>query len=150
MTSKEHAKLLGLLFWIYIAIQLAVTTFATIVVFVMSGAIISELSKIPRRPNEPNPEVFFSMLPMFMIFALIIVLVMMIPKLIAGYGLRKGKSWAKIWAIIACCVGLLSIPFGTAVGVYGLWFIFGDAGKEYFDNNYQSNQMPQPPPNNWQ
>lgn len=74
----------------------------------------------------------------------------MIPKVIAGYGLRNDRSWAKIWAIVACCLAVLSIPFGTALGVYGFWFIFGDAGKNYFDNPNGFSQMPPPPPNSWQ
>ncbi len=150
MTSKEHAKLLGLLFWIYAGLQIVLTGFGLIVGFAMSGAIISEMSKMPHRPGEPNPEVFLSMIPMIMIFAFLIAIVMMIPKVVAGFGLRNEKSWAKIWAIIACCLAVLSFPFGTALGIYGFWFIFGDAGKGYFDQSQHSSGMPQPPPNNWQ
>jgi hypothetical protein len=37
---------------------------------------------------------------------------------------------------------------GTAVGVYGLWFVFGDQGKAFFDGP-DFIPPPAPPPNNW-
>ncbi len=148
MTSKEHAKLLGLLFWIYVGFQVIVSIFAGLMATAMTSVMIPELAKMPRRAGEPNPEVFLSWIPVIIIFAMILGFIMMIPKVVAGYGLRNGKSWAKIWAIIACCLAVLNIPFGLAIGIYGFWFIFGDAGKEYFGSSDLSNQIP-PPPNNW-
>lgn len=150
MTAREHARLLGLFFWIYVGYQIVMTAFSGIMMFVMSGVMMSEFSKMPRRANEPSPEGFLGMMFGIMIFAVIIVIIFMIPKVIAGYGLRNDRSWAKIWAIVACCLAVLSIPFGTALGVYGFWFIFGDAGKNYFDNPNGFSQMPPPPPNSWQ
>lgn len=151
MTPREHARLLGLFFWIYAGFQLLVTGLVGLFYVGIFGAVMSEVSRAPRRANEPNPEAVFGVVIAIMAVIFVVVLLMLIPKVVAGFGLRNGKSWAKIWAIIACCLAVLSFPFGTALGVYGFWFIFGDLGKAYFDNPHGnfSNVTP-PPPNNWQ
>lgn len=45
-----------------------------------------------------------------------------IPSLIAGYGLLRERRWGRVWALIAGVVNLPSMPFGTAVGVYAIWY----------------------------
>ena len=41
--------------------------------------------------------------------------------LLAGIGLLKFKSWARILAIIFAILNLLAFPIGTALGIYTLW-----------------------------
>ena len=48
------------------------------------------------------------------------------PGFICGYGLITNKSWSRVFGIILSCLSLLSIPFGTAIGIYGLWILFKD------------------------
>jgi len=150
MSGREHARLLGLLFLIYVAFQLVMSVFAGVIVFVMMGTMASEFAKMPHRANEPDPAVFMTMMPVFMIIGFVIGFLFLIPKVVAGYGLRNEKRWAKVWAIVACCLAVLNIPFGTALGIYGFWFIFGDEGKKYFGGSEAPGNMPPPPPNNWQ
>ena len=49
-----------------------------------------------------------------------------LPGFICGFGLLKKKSWSRMFGIIVCCLSLFSIPFGTAIGAYGLWILFRD------------------------
>jgi len=51
----------------------------------------------------------------------ILVLVLSVPGLVIGIGLVQFRPWARIATIILSAFDLLSIPFGTALGVYGLW-----------------------------
>ncbi len=152
MTAKEHAKLLGLFFWIFAGLQLLMTVFAGIFMFVWMGFMLPEMLKMQQRGNNPPPppEFFLGFIGIMIVFMAVMAVIMMIPKVVAGFGLRKEKSWAKIWVIIACCLAVLSVPFGTAVGVYGFWFVFSEQGKAYFDKNYDSVQNIPPPPNSWQ
>lgn len=152
MTAREHARLLGLFFWIFAGFQLLMTAFSGIFMFVWMGFVIPQMMQAQQRGNHPPPppEFFFGFMAVIMIFAVIMAIIMLIPKIVAGYGLRNEKSWAKIWAIIGCCLAVLNVPFGTALGVYGFWFIFGDQGKAYFDNNYSEKIFTPPPPQNWQ
>jgi len=50
-----------------------------------------------------------------------------IPSLIAGFGLRKGKRWARTVAIVVAVVALAYFPLGTAAGVYTLWALTKEA-----------------------
>jgi len=43
--------------------------------------------------------------------------------LVGGIGLRKRKSWSWSLVYILACMSLLSVPFGTALGVYALWVL---------------------------
>jgi hypothetical protein len=43
--------------------------------------------------------------------------------LIGGIGLLKQKSWAWGLVWVLACMGLLSVPIGTAVGAYALWVL---------------------------
>jgi hypothetical protein len=56
----------------------------------------------------------------------IFLFILALPGLICGYGLLTKKSWSRIIGIILSCLSLLSIPFGTAIGIYGLWALFKD------------------------
>ena len=50
-----------------------------------------------------------------------ILFIFSIPGIICGYGLIVKKKWSRIFGIILSCFSLLSIPFGTLIGIYGLW-----------------------------
>jgi hypothetical protein len=154
MTAKEHARLLGLFMWIFAGFQLLLVAALGIFYAVIVGFIMTAVQNAPHGPGDPPPpppEAILGIVVVVMIFALVLVLLFSIPKLVAGYGLRKGKSWAQVWTIIACIIGIMSIPVGTAVGVYGLWFVFSDQGKAYFadPNNFEQQPNAAPPPNNW-
>jgi hypothetical protein len=68
------------------------------------------------------------------------ILVMSIPDIIAGIGLLERRPWARVLGIVLCILGLLHFPFGTIVGVYGLWVLFSPETEALF------RRMPPPPP----
>jgi len=49
--------------------------------------------------------------------------------LIAGIGLLQFRPWAQPVTIAVSILNLIHIPFGTAVGIYGLWVLFQDETK---------------------
>ncbi len=52
--------------------------------------------------------------------------------IIAGWGLISRQPWARMLAIVLGCLALLSIPFGTALGIYTLWVLLpADSDREY-------------------
>ena len=56
----------------------------------------------------------------------IFLFILALPGLICGYGLLTKKSWSRIIGIILSCLSLISIPIGTAIGIYGLWALSRD------------------------
>src|SRR5580765_5492854 len=154
MTGREQAKLLGLFFWLFTGLQVLVLLLIGIIYFVVIGILVAS---VPHKPGEPGPEIMLPILFVVMVIIGVFVAIFSIPKVVAGYGLRREKSWARIWATIACCMALLSFPLGTALGVWGLIFLFGDEGKRYFEgpeygrlDSYSSQGVNPPLPNSWQ
>ncbi len=43
------------------------------------------------------------------------------PSLIGGYGILRGRSWARHWLMVAAVLNLVAFPLGTALGIYTLW-----------------------------
>lgn len=56
-----------------------------------------------------------------------------IPGIIAGIGLLKRKSWARILALIIACIDLIFIPIGTLIGAYGIWVLVHDDTVKLFE-----------------
>ena len=64
-----------------------------------------------------------------------IILVRSLPGLVIGIGMLNVRSWARIGGIVLSIVDLAWIPFGTLVGVYGLWVLFSVDAKRLFTSS---------------
>lgn len=64
---------------------------------------------------------------------LLVTMVLSLPGLIAGIGLMRFRGWARILTIILSAINLLNFPFGTALGVYGLWVLLSVEGTRLFN-----------------
>jgi hypothetical protein len=53
----------------------------------------------------------------------IILVVLSLPGLIAGFGLLKFRPWARILALIVGALHVFSFPFGTALCIYAFWVL---------------------------
>jgi len=56
-----------------------------------------------------------------------------LPSLVTGYGLVTFKPWARIVGIVLSAISLINIPFGTIIGVYGLWVLLSKDTERLFD-----------------
>ena len=66
--------------------------------------------------------------------ALVAFLVLMsLPGIIIGIGVIRLRSWARVAAIVLSILSLTMIPFGTIVGVYGLWVLFNSETERLFN-----------------
>ena len=66
-------------------------------------------------------------------FLFLFLLVLSLPGLIAGIGLMNFKPWARTLGIVVSALNLLNVPFGTALGVYGLWVLLSKDGEKLFE-----------------
>jgi len=127
LTPEEHNRYLA---WSHIAFgALFALLFGLFLLFFGAGMIASMFQ------GPGGPPVFF------FVFVLLFMAVMLglttLPSIVAGYGLLKGKKWARIWAIISAVLAAGQFPMGTAVTVYTFWFLFSEPGKQFFErNNY--------------
>ena len=63
---------------------------------------------------------------------MIFILMLSIPGIIAGFGLLHFRPWARILTIIISAFDLRHVPFGTALGIYGLWVLLSNDGEALF------------------
>lgn len=143
MTTKEHRNILGILFLVQCGLQVFGGLFA---VLIYGGMGFFMMTNSHRSEDQAMGGFFIVAGIVAAVFVGIVALV----DFMAGWKLFKGKPKARGWAIAASIVSLLGFPLGTALGVYGLWFLFGDAGKnlDHGDGNMVNNYPP-PPPHNW-
>jgi len=59
-------------------------------------------------------------------------LLLSVPSIVAGIALLNFKAWSRTLAIVVSALHLLSIPFGTALGIYGLWVLFSQESLRFF------------------
>jgi hypothetical protein len=52
--------------------------------------------------------------------------------IVAGIGLLQRAPWARIWALVMAFLSVLSIPFGTALGIYTIWVLLGAGAEEEY------------------
>jgi hypothetical protein len=62
-----------------------------------------------------------------------LIIFLSIPDIIAGIGLLKRKSWARVLALIIACIDLIFIPIGTIIGAYCIWVLVHDETVKLFE-----------------
>jgi hypothetical protein len=142
MTAKEHNRLLGIFLMAHGALQ-ALTMF---IIAVSYGGIGFFLITSSREADRVTGAVFIGLV----LFIAVLAVFFVTPQLSGGWRILKEKPGARTWGIVGSIIALLSFPLGTAAGIYGLWFLFGEQGKQFYlsggagpVNNFQ------PPPHNW-
>ena len=144
MTARDHNKLLSILYFVMDGLQIVGGGFMAIIYVFLGGAMMSSSS---REDEQVMGGVFMGV-------GLIIGIVMV---LLGGFTLLtatkvlKARPVGRTLGIVLSILVLLSFPLGTALGIYGLWFFFGDMGKNFYAGLSTSRVTPSAPaPNSWQ
>ncbi len=83
--------------------------------------------------DQPNDAVLaLPILGGIGMFIFLLIAVFSAPCIIAGVGLLKFRPWARILTIVMSAFNLLNVPFGTALGAYGLWVLLSNEGERLF------------------
>jgi hypothetical protein len=120
MTAEEHNKTLAMLHFIYGGIHGLTLAALALLIFVARSASPISLSISP-----------FWIKFGIIAFVVVLVAVVLLP-ILAGYGLRKRKRWAKPVTIVCGIVSLINIPIGTALGIYAIQFFRSVAGSTLY------------------
>jgi hypothetical protein len=121
MTPQDHNKVIGIMHLIWGGFNALIMIILVPFFLIFMGIVGSD----PSAP--PEMKAVFGLMGAFV---LVLAVLFGIPPLLAGYAMLKRKSWAKVAGIISSCLCALSFPFGTALCVYTLWFLFGE-GAHY-------------------
>jgi zinc transporter ZupT len=103
-------------------------------------------SMMPEFQRADFPHEFFTG---FIIGVLLISALFTIPPLLAGYGLLERRPWSRMLSLVAAVLAMLSIPMGTALGIYTFWFMMSEQGKHFSLYGEEHVPLPPPPPQSW-
>ena len=146
MTGEEQNKLVGIFLLAHGCLQTVFMLFLCLIYGGIGSAMFLGSNK--------HEEKLVGMVFIFVIlFLAIFTTIFVIPQLIGGWKMLKRRPNARTSGIIASIVSCLSFPLGTAAGVFGLVFLFGDAGKRFYSGGPGASRYEPPPPprpNTWQ
>ncbi len=107
---EKHVELLGKLFIVYHGIF--------VVLGILGFVFLAALAIVPDLHYE-----MMAALSLIWLIGGVFYLILVGPGIIAGIGLLKRKTWARILAIILAILNLPVFPFGTALGIYALYVL---------------------------
>lgn len=119
-----HVKVLGALQIAFGAIGLL---FAVLLVFVFGGA-----AGIVGASGDPEASIAVPIIGLTGMALVGFLALTSLPSVIVGIGLVRLRPWARIAGIVISMLSLVMIPFGTIVGVYGLWVLFSPDTERLF------------------
>jgi len=122
---QTHVKVLAVLHIVFGALGVLVG----LGIFVFFGGVAG----LVQMDNDPDAAFVVPMMGAIGGFVLLVLLILSVPGIIAGVGLLSYQPWARILTIVLSILDLISIPFGTALGIYGLWVLFNTEGAQLFE-----------------
>jgi hypothetical protein len=137
MKPNEHANMLSIFAWIYAGIQGFMFLFILLYLVILGlGGVMSAVNG-----NEADAGGLIVVAVIFVIigFLALVGLATIIANIRMGRRLRGGKLPTQQSIVITSilnicsflCGGIIALPFGTALGVYGLWFALSEQGKMF-------------------
>lgn len=126
----RHAQMLGILWIAYSAMLVLVSFF--MVAFFQHFLPLMLRYQPPQANNGPPPEVVFGFIRPLMHFMAILVLVKAVAGIAAGIGILQRADWSRMLTIVLACISLISMPFGTALGIYSLWVLLSPNADSEF------------------
>jgi hypothetical protein len=69
-----------------------------------------------------------------------------IPGIVAGIGLLRFRSWARILALVLGVLNLFNIPFGTLLGLYTFLILLSDESTPLFEQAPVASEVLPPVP----
>jgi len=112
------------------------TALVGVVVLLIFGGAAGFIAASIHDATGVDPEHGAFAAPIAMLIGLCIagfLLILSAPALIGGWGLIKGKSWSRVLMIVISALHLLSFPFGTALGIYGLWVLLNEQSRQLLE-----------------
>jgi hypothetical protein len=121
---EQHVKVLGILN--------IVSGVLGVIVAICALLLFGGIAMIVGADGDSDAPMVMAMLGSIGVIAFVIVAVLSVPCIIAGYGLLHYRSWAPMLTIILSAINLTNFPFGTALGIYGLWVLLNKDTKPLF------------------
>ena len=138
----SHLKILSICFYVKAGLTAITALFFSI--YIILGVVVMTADDIPRRANEPPPELFGGIFVGVGIVLMLIFFALAFLAFWAGRSLSKHKNYTFCMVIggLVC----LSMPLGTILGIFTIIVLARDSVKALFNGqNYP--QFGNTPPN---
>jgi hypothetical protein len=134
---RDHVRILAILHIVFGSLGIA----AALIVLLVFGSLAGVVG-ISANTADANRAAGMAVLGGIGVLVFVIILVLSVPGVIAGIGLLKFRPWSRMLTIVLSALDLLNVPFGTALGIYGLWVLLSPPGEALFRD--QPPAMPHP------
>jgi hypothetical protein len=122
---QTHVKVLAILHIVFGVLGVLIG----IAVFAVFGGVAG----IIHMDHDPDAAVAVPMMGGLGAILMVVMFCISVPGILGGVGLLSYRPWARILIIVLSGLELISIPFGTALGVYGLWVLLTKDGAQLFE-----------------
>lgn len=119
-----HVKVLGALNIAFGALGL-LGAFALLLIF---GGVAGAVSA----SGEPDAAIAVPIIGLTGFALVTFLVVLSVPGIVIGFGLLNLRPWARVGGIVVSILMLMAIPFGTVLGVYGIWVLFSKDTERLF------------------
>lgn len=69
------------------------------------------------------------------VLVVLFTLAISIPGIVAGIGLLRFRPWSRVLTLVLSAFELIHVPFGTMLGLYGLWVLLSKEVVPMFERN---------------
>jgi hypothetical protein len=122
---ETHVKVLG-------ALQIALGSLSLLAAVVLTVVFAGGLSALGFS-GDPDAQTAIPFVGLAGTAIVSLLVVVSLPGIITGIGLIRLRPWARILGIVLSVLSLMMVPFGTVVGIYGLWVLFSKETEKLFD-----------------
>ena len=122
-----HVKVVAVLYLFLSAFGL-MAAFAVSMAFGLAGGIVGA------NADAEGAAIALPIIGLTGTMLVVFLVITSLPGLIAGIGMLKFRSWARILGIVVAILNLIHLPIGTAVGIYALWVLLNRETERLFSD----------------
>ena len=122
---ETHVKVLAILHIVFSSLSIVLA----LIILLATGAVTS---LVGHAADPGDAQLAIPFIRIGGMVAAFFFLALGVPGLVVGIGLYKLRPWARVLGIVMSALDLTHIPFGTALGIYGLWVLFNREAERLF------------------
>jgi len=126
---KTHLNIMGILWAVYGAFRIVMAAWTLVFSHFMLPMLVQFFPREDGRPLFP----LFHLLHGFYVFIAVYSILTGILGIWAAWAILRHEPWGRTLALIAGFVSLISIPFGTAIGVYTIIILLPSSAVQAYE-----------------
>jgi hypothetical protein len=130
---RDHIKILGILN----IVMGGLTALLGIAILLLAGGLAGVIAAALRSSlgeGDGSGAIAAPIIATIGLGIAVFLLLLAAPSVIGGFGLLHYKRWSRVWMIVVSGFHLLHVPFGTALGVYGLVVLLNEESQRILES----------------